>query len=131
MSMIGFLTSCSSTSSSSVNSTYGGVVNVANAMGEINNLLSGLGLSFSQNSIITSALTDYVTQYNSLSTLSPNSNQFQNKLKMIKSNTLSTLSSNLGPSQYNNFIKVLNNIGNSSSTNLSASTASVLSSLVN
>lgn len=131
MSMIGFLISCSSTSSSSVNNTIGNVVNVANTVAEINNLLNGMNLNASQASVIGATLSNYVSQYNSLAQMNTNSSEFKTQFKKYKSSTLTSISSALPGNEYNQFLNALTTISNSNNTNLSSGTINVLSSLVN
>jgi len=131
LSVIALLSSCSTTSNGSANNTLSSVVNTANTIAEISNLLNSMNLGPSQASVIGSALNNYVTQYNSLAGMSTNSQGYKTKLKSIKSNALSSISSALNGNEYSQFTNALITIANSPDTNLSNGTIAVLSSLVN
>lgn len=131
LSIIATLSSCSSTTNNSVNNGMAGVVNAANTIAEISNLLNSLNLTPSQSSVISTTLTNYVNQYNSLANLNPNSDQYKTQLRKYKSTALSSLGTALGGNEYNQFISALTTIANSNNTMLSNGTIAVLSSLVN
>lgn len=129
---IAALASCSSTSNiASLANTVNKVSNITNTVSQINTLLGGLNLSSSQAGKVTSALTNYIQQYNTLSSLAGTSSDYQTKLNGYKSTALSEISSTLGQSKYGQFINAAKEATNAKNSGLSAETISVLSSLIN
>ena len=129
---IAALASCSSTSNiSSLTNTVNKVSNVANTVSQINALLGGLNLSSSQLGNVTSALTNYVQQYNALSSLAGTSSDYQTKLNGYKTSALNEISSTLGQSKYGTFINAVKEATNAKNSGLSAETINILSSLIN
>lgn len=131
LSLIAFMSSCTSTSNSTNSNTIVNAINVANTVSEINNLVNTMNLTPSQASVIGTTLSNYVSQYNNLAGLNTGSQEYKAQLKKYKSNALSSISSSMSGTEYSQFTNALITIANSANTNLSNGTINVLSSLVN
>ena len=122
------LASCSSTGNlTNIANSANKVANAANTISEISNIFNALNLTSTQTSKVTSALTNYIKQYNSLSGLTDNS---ANILNEYKTSALNEISNSLGQSKYGMFLNAAKEATNAKQSGLSAESINILSSLI-
>ena len=121
-------TSGSSSTGSSTVSTITKVAQISTTISEISNILGGLNLTSAQSSIVTNALKNYITKYNTLDTTKAN---YTSLLSNYKTEALSTIKNGIGESKYGQFISTLKSTSDKAkSTSVSDATLSIINSLV-
>lgn len=130
LSILVAMASCSSNTSHS-SGTLGTITKVAqisSAISEISNLLGGLNLTSAQSSLVKSALTTYINNYNKVDTTKAN---YQTLLDGYKTKALTDIKTSVGDSKYGQFISTLKSTTEkANNTSVSSATLGVISSLI-
>ena len=123
------VTSCSTSgNASSTLNTITKVAQISSTVSEISNILGGLNLTSAQSTIVTSALKNYISNYNTLDTTKAN---YQSLLNNYKSEALGSIKTGIGATKYGQFLSALQTATqNTNSSALSNSTVSIISSLI-
>ena len=109
------ITSCTTNTTSQNNNTNGGgtldtitrIAQISSTISEISNLLGGLNLTPSQNSLVKEALTTYVKNYSGLNAGQAN---YSNLLNKYKTETINDLKDGLGVNKYNEVFNVIKTV---------------------
>lgn len=133
LAVIAGLSSCATSGSTSTtgSSTLGTITKVAqisSTISEISSILGGLNLTSAQSSIVTNALKNYITKYNSLDATQSN---YTSLLNNYKSEALTSIKNGIGESKYGQFISTLKSTSDKAkSTSISEGTLAIINSLI-
>lgn len=107
------LASCSTSTKSNTNTnnntldTITKVAQITTTISELSNLLGGLNLTDSQNTLVKEALLSYLTNY---SGLNANSSNYNSLLNGLKTETLNEIQTGLGETKYNEVFNALKTV---------------------
>ncbi|MBF0598016.1 hypothetical protein [Faecalibacter rhinopitheci] len=120
--------SCTTNQPTGTVGTITKVAQITSAISEISSLLGGLNLTNSQTSIVKSALTNYISNYNKVDTTKSG---YQSVLEGYKTKALTDIKTGIGESKYGEFLSTLKTATNKAqNTTVSDVTLGVIASLV-